>query len=66
MYVKTSDFPAGTKVTIDGGGAERYLEFHPVQTHTWPEYYYLNPIPRNERVLNPQLAQNPGWDDGVE
>ena len=22
MYVKTSDFPAGTKVTIDGGGAE--------------------------------------------
>lgn len=66
MYVKASDFPAGTKVTIDGGGVEGYLEFHPVQTHTWPEYYYLNPIPRNERVLNPQLTQNPGWDDGVK
>ena len=66
MYVKASDFPAGTKVTVDGGGTEGYLEFHPAQNHTWPDYYYLNPIPRNERVLNPQLEQNPGWDDGIK
>ncbi|WP_347027397.1 RagB/SusD family nutrient uptake outer membrane protein, partial [Bacteroides ovatus] len=39
---------------------------HPAQNHTWPDYYYLNPIPRNERVLNPQLEQNPGWDDGIK
>ena len=66
MYVKASDFPVGTKVTVDGGGTEGYLEFHPAQNHTWPDYYYLNPIPRNERVLNPQLEQNPGWDDGIK
>ena len=63
QYVRLSDFPAGTNVTIDGGADEGYLEFHPQQTHLWPDYYYLNPIPRNERVLNPQLEQNPGWEE---
>ena len=61
QFVRSSDFP-GVNVTIDGGGSEGYLEFHPQQTHLWPDYYYLNPIPRNERVLNPQLEQNPGWE----
>lgn len=65
QYVRKSDFPAGTKVTVYGDGAEGYLTFHPAPDHTWPEYYYLYPIPRNERVLNPQLTQNPGWDDGI-
>ena len=51
-------------MTIDGGGSEGYLEFHPKQNHLWPDYYYLTPIPRNERVLNPQLEQNPGWEEG--
>ena len=60
-YVRLSDFPAGTNVTIDGGGTEGYLEFHPAQTHLWPDYYYLYPLPRNEIVLNPQLKQNDGW-----
>lgn len=64
QYVRASDFTAGTNVTIDGGGSEGYLEFHPKQNHLWPDYYYLNPIPRNERVLNPQLEQNPGWEEG--
>ena len=64
QYVRSSDFAAGTNVTIDGGGSEGYLEFHPKQNHLWPDYYYLNPIPRNERVLNPQLEQNPGWENG--
>lgn len=63
QYVRLSDFPAGTNVTIDGGATEGYLEFHPKQNHLWPDYYYLNPIPRNERVLNPQLEQNPGWEE---
>lgn len=65
QYVRKADFPAGTNVTIDGGGNEGYLEFHPQPTQLWPEYYYLYPIPRQERVLNPQLEQNPGWNDGV-
>ena len=27
---------------------------------------YLYPIPINERSLNNNLAQNPGWDDGLD
>lgn len=27
---------------------------------------YLYPIPINDRSLNPNLAQNPGWDDGLD
>ena len=27
---------------------------------------YLYPIPTEERQLNPKLAQNPGWDDGLK
>jgi hypothetical protein len=27
---------------------------------------YLYPIPINERSLNKNLAQNPGWDDGLD
>lgn len=26
---------------------------------------YLYPVPINERTLNPELTQNPGWDDGL-
>lgn len=26
---------------------------------------YLYPIPISERLLNPNLTQNPGWDDGL-
>ena len=61
QYVRKSDFPAGTKVTIDKGASEGYLEFHPEQTHLWPDYYYLYPIPRNEITLNSKIEQNPGW-----
>ncbi len=27
----------------------------------WNTKYYLYPIPENERTLNPNLGQNPGW-----
>lgn len=26
-----------------------------------PEKHYLWPIPRDERLINPNLSQNPGW-----
>ena len=29
----------------------------------WDDKKYLRPIPRNVRVLNPNLEQNPGWGD---
>lgn len=62
QYVRKADFPDNTNVTIDGGGTEGYLEFHPEQKHQWPDYYYLYPIPRNEITLNPKIKQNPGWE----
>ncbi|MGM9748314.1 MAG: RagB/SusD family nutrient uptake outer membrane protein, partial [Candidatus Cryptobacteroides sp.] len=27
---------------------------------------YLYPIPTNDRTLNPNLKQNPGWADGLD
>ena len=62
QYVRKSDFPAGTAVTIDGGVDEGYLEFHPDPNKLWPDYYYLYPIPLNQMVLNPNIKQNPGWE----
>lgn len=29
----------------------------------WLDHYYLFPIPLNQRALNPQLEQNPGWEN---
>jgi len=29
----------------------------------WEEKYYLYPIPRKEYLLNPNLGQNPGWEE---
>ncbi len=30
---------------------------------SWRDHKYLHPIPRNVRVLNPTLEQNPGWEE---
>jgi hypothetical protein len=32
-------------------------------TRTWYDKLYLKPIPLQERALNPNLIQNPGWED---
>lgn len=47
--------------TIDRSGDEGYLTYHEAQTHLWPEYYYLHPLPTDQLVLNKNLKQNPGW-----
>lgn len=31
-------------------------------TKKWEDYKYIYPIPHNERVLNPDLSQNPMWE----
>lgn len=66
--------PAGALVKEIGkdillsNGSSGYVNYH--KTH---ERYgfnesrdYLYPIPINERSLNPNLAQNPGWNDGLD
>lgn len=57
-WVKNADY--GNNLPIQGGAEEGYVS-------PWgpppgvPDYYYLEPIPSDQIVLNPQLEQNPGW-----
>ncbi len=48
-------------------GDHGYLDYHANihRTAFNEERDYLYPIPINERSLNPNLTQNPGWDDGL-
>lgn len=34
-----------------------------VQNRIWDDKMYLYPIPQNETFINPNLTQNPGWND---
>lgn len=49
------------KLPIQGGTVEGYVSPFGVPPGV-PEYYYLEPIPSDQIVLNSQLVQNPGWD----
>lgn len=44
-----------------------YVYYHKniLRTNFSEERDYLYPIPINERSLNHNLTQNPGWDDGL-
>lgn len=49
------------------GGTRGYLNYHKdiVRAGFNEERDYLYPIPINERSLNKNLTQNPGWNDGL-
>lgn len=52
-----------TKVIIDGGGSTGFAQTSTVSPQsTWPDYYYLYPIPKNQIILNSNIVQNPGWE----
>jgi hypothetical protein len=59
-WIKKSDYKG--RVPIVGGGDEGYVKIFGTPPGV-PEYYYLEPIPSNEIVLNPKLKQNPSWDN---
>ena len=48
-------------------GESGYVDYHHNISRTAfnEERDYLYPIPINERSLNPNLTQNPGWNDGL-
>lgn len=58
-YVNNADY--GNKLPIQGGAASGYVSPFGAPPGV-PDHYYLEPIPSDQIVLNPQLAQNPGWD----
>ena len=48
-------------------GTSGYVHFHQKIEHIFNEDRdYLYPIPTEERELNRELAQNPGWVDGLD
>lgn len=48
-------------------GTKGYVAMHRKKTRVFDENRdYLYPIPREDRQLNPNLAQNKGWDDGLD
>jgi hypothetical protein len=59
-WIVASDY--NNKVPVVGGADEGYVKVFGTPPGV-PEYYYLEPLPSNEIVLNPNIIQNPGWDD---
>ncbi len=61
VRVKRADYPANV-VKIYQNANQGYVQyFQDATTKTWPDYYYLHPLPLNDLTLNTNLVQNPGW-----
>ena len=58
-YIVASDY--NNKVPVVGGAAEGYVSIFGTPPGV-PEHYYVEPIPSDQIVLNPQLEQNPLWE----
>ncbi len=48
-------------VPIQNGASEGYIDYEGQPPVSYPEHYYLHPIPSDQIVLNPNIEQNPGW-----
>ncbi|WP_411030144.1 RagB/SusD family nutrient uptake outer membrane protein [Spongiimicrobium sp. 3-5] len=48
-------------VPIQDNAPEGYVQTVPGTPPSFPEHYYLFPLPSDQLVINPQLEQNPGW-----
>ena len=56
----------GTDIILENGEAGGNMLINSHWVKTWNEGRdYLYPIPIQERLLNPTLTQNPGWNDGI-
>ncbi len=58
-WVKQSDY--SKNLPIQGNATEGFIQLVPGTPPSFPDYYYLFPIPSGQIVLNPQLEQNPEW-----
>ena len=52
----------GGNLTLSGEKSG-YLVWGEAFQREWDDKKYLRPIPRNVRVINPALEQNPGWEE---
>ncbi len=60
--------PSGVQKVLIGGengplseGSKGNLIPYPEDLPAFEEYYYFQPLPKDQIVLNPQLLQNKGW-----
>ncbi|NQD71299.1 RagB/SusD family nutrient uptake outer membrane protein [Sphingobacterium shayense] len=58
---KGIDVPENSVIPILGGAKAGYIAYENKPSGTFPDAYYLYPIPSAEIVLNPKIKQNPGW-----
>lgn len=66
VYASCVPLRIGSDIYLSDG-TSGYVDPQQKSTHTFDEsrdYYY--PIPIDERSLNPNLTQNPNWDDGLD
>ncbi|WP_159520523.1 RagB/SusD family nutrient uptake outer membrane protein [Sunxiuqinia indica] len=63
-WIVGSDYD--NQIPIDNGASEGYIYYSNNEIFkegpSFPDYYYLYPIPSNQIVLNPNIEQNPGWE----
>jgi hypothetical protein len=58
VWVNNADF--GNALSISGGGTSGYVQYFGVPPG-WLDKYYLEPVPTQELILNPNLKQSPGY-----
>ncbi|RPE05869.1 RagB/SusD family nutrient uptake outer membrane protein [Chitinophaga lutea] len=59
-------FKLGTEIDLENGAAGGNVIINRNITKVFDETRdYLQPIPIQERLLNPNLTQNPNWNDGL-
>ena len=57
-YVRVAGGATGLSLKEGTKGEIIWLENIP---RVWDDKFYLYPIPENDRLINPELGQNPGW-----
>lgn len=58
--LRVADYPSGVTFDASTGTTYRNIKFFNAPSG-WNDKFYLEPIPTSERVINPKLAQSPGW-----
>lgn len=51
----------GMKIVKDASTGVKSYTIETVQNRVWEDKMYLYPIQQSERIINPNLGQNPGW-----
>jgi hypothetical protein len=66
VYAACAVLKIGSDIYLSNGDSG-YVDPQQNSEHSFiEERDYFYPIPIDERSLNPNLTQNPGWDDGLD